>query len=589
MQKDGMMCDEYSDGQLGAETDNNNNEAFDDNEWAPLMNELAAFYNQEFGDPALVCEDNLTCNDLMMEQEYQLIRLSCGEAIIKRRYRVIDYGRNLSAWEEQLINLQYRANWKITFPADFQGDCDADFDIPAVSPIQNGNCDQLSWDFEDDIFEGPNDIFLKVLRTYSIINWCIYEPGDAPLIINRKENHQSFVVDSFMVSSDSLADVGFIQYTQVLRVVDREHPLLFLGKVDTTLLGKGDDVPFGEEDQTLGEAPFECDAIRVFQVFARDCNEAISENLTYQWDFSIDGTLIATGVGDTFSQIVYPGPEYEVTWWVTDPFTNSSFITEYYTFVDGIPPTAYCTGGVVGETSPDNRFVRVNVDMFDRGSYDNCTDQMDLIRRLWHPVLNIPRPQTAEEVLALPEFLELGCLFLGTQDVSFYVMDEAGNFSFCISQVIIQNNMLACSRRSISGEIMDFNGQPIEQVAVEVVSTDANLSMTSDGNGGFEFTMPDGADYTIRPLKNDDVLNGVSTFDLVLISKHILGITKFDTPYKYIAADINKSGTITAFDLVQLRQLILNIRKNYSQFIQRSIRYGLPWRQNWRYQWKCRT
>jgi len=46
---------------------------------------------------------------------------------------------------------------------------------------------------------------------------------------------------------------------------------------------------------------------------------------------------------------------------------------------------------------------------------------------------------------------------------------------------------------------------------------------------------------------------------LIVISKHILGLQHFTSPYEYIAADVNKSGTVTAFDLVQLRQLILNI------------------------------
>jgi len=50
--------------------------------------------------------------------------------------------------------------------------------------------------------------------------------------------------------------------------------------------------------------------------------------------------------------------------------------------------------------------------------------------------------------------------------------------------------------------------------------------------------------YSIEPQKNDNPLNGVSTFDLVLISKHILGITKFDNPYQYIAADANKSDRV---------------------------------------------
>ena len=553
------FCDEYHQEDLGPATDLNDDEAFNTEEWIPLVGDLETFYNMNFGNPALTCEDNLVCNDLMMEQEYQLIRKDCGEVNIKRRYRVIDYGKNQSMWEEQLINLAYRANWTIKFPADVQGDCNAKFSAPMESPLQNGNCDQLSWEYEDEFFEGPNDIFVKILRTYSIINWCVYNPGDKPLIIHRAENAQKFVTSSKMITSDSLADIGFIQYTQILKVVDEDSPFLLVGKVDSIIIGKGDEGPLGEEDQTLGAAPFECDAIKIFQVFARDCNEAISESLIYHWTFLIDGVLMASGIGDTFSQIVYPGPEYEVQWAITDIFNNTSLITENYTFVDGLNPIPYCHSGIVTEISSGNRFASVTADMFDLGSYDNCTDQSNLKIRLWHPVLNLPRPETTAEVMALPEFLELGCLFVGTQEVSFYVMDEAGNFDYCITHVIVQNNLQSCSRRNISGEIVDQKGRPIEEVEVIVESTDANLSIISNGNGGFEFSMPDGANYTVRPYKNNDPLNGVSTFDLVLISQHILGISQFDTPYKYIAADVNQSGTVTAFDLVQLRQLILNI------------------------------
>lgn len=65
--------------------------------------------------------------------------------------------------------------------------------------------------------------------------------------------------------------------------------------------------------------------------------------------------------------------------------------------------------------------------------------------------------------------------------------------------------------------------------------------------------------YTITPTKDLAPLNGVSTYDLVLISKHILGVEELDSPYKMIAADVNKSGNITAGDMVQIRQLILNM------------------------------
>ena len=70
-------------------------------------------------------------------------------------------------------------------------------------------------------------------------------------------------------------------------------------------------------------------------------------------------------------------------------------------------------------------------------------------------------------------------------------------------------------------------------------------------------------DYEITPAKDIDYLNGVSTLDLVMIQRHILGAVYLDSPYKIIAADIDNSETITAIDLIELRKLILGI---YNEF-----------------------
>ena len=45
--------------------------------------------------------------------------------------------------------------------------------------------------------------------------------------------------------------------------------------------------------------------------------------------------------------------------------------------------------------------------------------------------------------------------------------------------------------------------------------------------------------------------------------KHILKLEEIISPYQLIAADINRSGTITSFDMVELRKLILNIYDTY--------------------------
>lgn len=63
----------------------------------------------------------------------------------------------------------------------------------------------------------------------------------------------------------------------------------------------------------------------------------------------------------------------------------------------------------------------------------------------------------------------------------------------------------------------------------------------------------------MTPFRNDDYLNGVSTFDLLLINKHVLGIELLNSPYKIIAADANQSKTVTTFDIVELRKLVLGL------------------------------
>lgn len=62
-----------------------------------------------------------------------------------------------------------------------------------------------------------------------------------------------------------------------------------------------------------------------------------------------------------------------------------------------------------------------------------------------------------------------------------------------------------------------------------------------------------------KSQNRDSILKGITTYDLVLISKHIAGLEPLNSPYKIIAADANKSNSLTTFDIVELRKLILGI------------------------------
>jgi len=81
---------------------------------------------------------------------------------------------------------------------------------------------------------------------------------------------------------------------------------------------------------------------------------------------------------------------------------------------------------------------------------------------------------------------------------------------------------------------------------------------------------PDQPLFTVTPKKTDNPLNGVTTVDLALISKHILNLEPLTSPYQMIAADANKTNAITTLDIVALRRLILGIDE--------ALAHGNSWR-----------
>lgn len=65
--------------------------------------------------------------------------------------------------------------------------------------------------------------------------------------------------------------------------------------------------------------------------------------------------------------------------------------------------------------------------------------------------------------------------------------------------------------------------------------------------------------------KDHNHLNGVTTLDLVRMVQHIQGSELLDSPYKIIAADINRSGSVTMLDVVELQRLLLGIYDRFPQ------------------------
>ena len=132
-------------------------------------------------------------------------------------------------------------------------------------------------------------------------------------------------------------------------------------------------------------------------------------------------------------------------------------------------------------------------------------------------------------------------------------------FTFGRGAFAIQTPTLTTAQ--VSGTVRTEDGIAVQQVAVSV----SNTTQTNGTAGDYLFDgLPIGANLEISPQKDIDDRNGVSGLDVVLISRHLQGIELLNSPYKMIAADVDNSGSINSFDLIEIQNLVLYITTEFS-------------------------
>jgi hypothetical protein len=154
-----------------------------------------------------------------------------------------------------------------------------------------------------------------------------------------------------------------------------------------------------------------------------------------------------------------------------------------------------------------------------------------------------------------------------TTVVHVFLQDGTGAVQACETYLLLQMHVtIECYQDydPIAGIIRTENNEPVANVQVEITGTiEASYTTTTSGTYLFLPLFSFADSLVVTPSRDDNPLNGVSTFDVVLITRHILGTQLLNSPYRMIAADVNQSGTITILDLIQIRKLILGITNSF--------------------------
>ena len=438
----------------------------------------------------------------------------CGLGTITRTFTATDAFGN-SDQCSQVITIIDSTPFSIDWPADFT--LDACVGLEAAEP------DSLPAGFDRPVFPDADCELLAISRDDQVLT--VAAPACRKIV-------RTWSVINWCTFQANNSGAGVFTYQQTIKIIDDDAPT------------------------------FACPADLDLTTATGSCGVTVTLPAVTDIEDCSDDVQVAImsdlGVGFGPFPDVAPGT-YSATYTIFDGCGNSDACTISISVSDQTPPTPYCNDGLIIDLD-ENLAAAVWARDFDLGSADACGGPVQL----------------SFSTNPLDTGRLLGCADLGTQPIDLFVTDDAGNTAFCTTTLTVQDNLNPCvppvpQVAQLGGMIQNDRGMAVANVTVALSGSNGGTVMTD--NAG-QYVLPDlplGDDYTVSPSKPTDPLNGVSTYDIVVLGRHILQVEPLTNPYRIIAADANNSGTLTALDMAEIRKAILYINN------------GFPSNQSWRF------
>jgi len=460
------------------------------------------------------------------------------------------------------------------------------------------NCGLVGYSMEQDTIQSGGDACLKIIKRWTVIDWCLYESnGDGIDDENDTDQDQFQAVEDWAqgVCADcdngngpayddpvylrytDVDEDGYYTYDQIIKVFDETKPIIDIAEptvyvdINNGAQSKDDDTPCTGSTTISASASDFCD---VFEV----------DGSSLTWEINVtngNGDPVHDSNGsdtyyDSGSTATITTPEgisgeiFTVEWIVYDACGNSEWAATTVIFRDAKPPTPFCISGLTTAYTDLDGNVTVWGKEFDFGSFDNCCPSDELrftvVRAGETPI----QPDEAG-------FSDQAGITFYCEDIANYsqldvwVWDCDGNGDFCRVNILVSGECGSSNNGNgnggmIAGQINTEVGDQVENTAVRIVTSlpeyPNTMQTANDGNYAFS-NNPFTYNYTVQAAKDGDDSNGVSTLDLVLIQRHIIGNELLNSPYKVIAADVSNDERISSLDLFEIKKLILGISDSF--------------------------
>jgi hypothetical protein len=494
----------------------------------------------------------------------------CGERTIRRTWNVKENGSNRIVVScVQTISVRNLTPFNLSsvvFPENktLINQCNSAKDFSPNNPVSGGypkwttvGCAEVAASYHDQVFEDVDDACFKIIRHWTVLDWCTFDLN-LPATVR---NHQ-----------------------QIIKVIDTERPTAKCAPVTV-------DVNAG------------CSGL---VTITGDADDLCTPAAQMKYQYSLNGGAFVNG--RLFSQNLAVG-NHQLTWIVEDKCDNKDTCIQAITVRDVKKPTPYCITEIATVLMPNTLKVELWAKDYNHGATDNCTGVLRFTfgpnpplnfnsRHFYKNLNGVSQAATEAEYLAgLAELwnpsenssaLTFDCEDLGLKELDIYVWDQAGNNDFCSVRVKIQDNSGKCGQSksiiaqgtvsSVAGTAMD----DIETYLIDALSSESAAVKTNVEGKYVHDQMYDNVPYVLFPEKIGDYLNGVTTLDIVLIQRHILGMEPLKDMRLLLAADVNNDGRVTASDLSEIRKLILGVTNTFPKgvswkFVSPQAQQSNPW------------
>lgn len=488
--------------------------------------------NDDYNSGIVGTDGYYTDNCIASVTDTSTLTLDCYEGTIERTFTVTDqFG--MSVLETQyitILNADHIQESDIQWPSDISTigcqDIETDTSMTGVPLLSGVTCGAIAFEFYDEIFPIADTACVKIIRHWTAIDWCQYNP----------DNGEGYWTDN-----------------QVIKLTNNVAPII----------ANCTDAKLCSFDNECTSTDYSFDLVA-----GDDCTDTLLLQYSWEIDFDNDGSINLSGAESTIETTLDHGI-HKVYWTVSDACGNVTTCDYLLTVKDCKAPTPYCFSSINTVLMPTSGQVTIWAEDFDISSFDNCTDDSDLQFSFSEDVNETSWTIDCEDI-------ENGAI--QWLPLNMYVTDEDGNQDFCRVQIVIQDNNDICGDQFpdgiIKGNLRTIAGDRINGVEIEYKDVQETYIDTTSTNETGKYTTAatfDNVPYYVTPRKMDELTNGVTSLDLVLIQRHVLGFAEFSDPIQIIASDMNGSNTVSSADIVLLRKVVLGIKSELPNG-------DMPWR-----------